>query len=203
MGTPTEVLRVLRYGGVVILPTETVYGVAARADDEEAVKRLYAIKGRSFDKPLALCIKDTDVAEGFARFDDKARSLADAFWPGPLTLVLPLLADSKAAMLSPQMVSTNEKGEKTIALRCPDIIWREDIGNMPIALTSANTSGDPAPSTAKDAAKAIGYEVDDMWLGADCPEAIPSTIVTLAEDTPRILRQGAVASADLAPWIKT
>lgn len=201
MGTPNEVMRVLNYGGVVILPTETVYGLATRADDSEAVERLYAIKGREFDKPLALCVSSADVAQKFAKFDDTAKALADKFWPGPLTLVLPLSDTPAVKTLSPQMMAKTSKGEPTIALRCPDVEWRDDITDTPIALTSANKSGEPAPTTAKDAAKTLGYDVDDMWLGADCAKGLASTIITLAEGTPKILRQGALPENELSEWL--
>jgi len=204
MSTPTEVLKVLQYEGVVILPTETVYGLAARADRPEAVRRIYDIKGRNFDKPLALCVTDVNTAKHYAKFSRKAFAIAKKFWPGPLTLVLPAAEPDFFNRLAPQMYHTNSKGEPTIALRCPDIEWRTRIHQRgsfyPVALTSANRAGHDAPITAQQASKAVGVDVDAMWLGADCETALPSTIITLAEETPKVLREGALPLKAFKRW---
>lgn len=204
MSTPKEVLDVLHYDGVVILPTETVYGLAARADRPEAINRLYGIKGRDFDQPLALCVTNLDHAKYYGKFSRKAISMAKKHWPGPLTLVLPAAEPDFFNRLAPQMYSTNSKGEPTIAIRCPETDWRDKIiyrgAAYPVALTSANRSGGKNPVTAQEANKAVGMDVDAMWLGPDCEEAMPSTIVTLAEDPPQILRQGALPARAFKRW---
>lgn len=204
MGTRAEVLNVLLAGGVVILPTETVYGVAARADRPEAVDRLYAIKGRDFDKPLALCVSGIDAASYYVVFDKLAKRLAKKFWPGPLTLVLPARDPSLFTRLAPQLYSTAPDGTPTIAIRCPEALWRTETTfhgiEYPVALTSANHAGEPAPTKASDAAKALGYEVDDMLLSDDCALDGASTIISLAETPPRLLREGALPLAALKPF---
>ncbi len=204
MGIPREVMKVLHYDGVVILPTETVYGLAARADRPLAVQRLYDIKGRDFNKPLALCVSSLESASQYGEFSRIAKNMAKKFWPGPLTLVVKAASPDFFNQLAPQMYAKNSKGEATIAIRCPDVEWRTMINyrglDYPVALTSANRSGGADPTTAKEATKAIGYEVDDIWYGPDCEEGLPSTIVTLAEDTPKILRQGALPAKALKQW---
>ncbi len=204
MGTPTEVLRVLQYDGIVIVPTETVYGLATRADRPESVQRLYDIKGREFKKPLALCVSGLGMAKHYGKFSRIAQNMAKKHWPGPLTLVVPAAEPDFFNQLAPQMYGTNERGDPTIAMRCPDISWRENVranGHpYPVALTSANRSGDPDPKTASDAIKAVGLDVDDVWMGPACEDGLPSTIVTLAEDTPRILREGALPRKALKRW---
>jgi L-threonylcarbamoyladenylate synthase len=204
MSTPTEVLKVLQYEGVVILPTKTVYGLAARADRPEAVGRIYEIKGRDLSKPLVLCVNDLDTAKLYAKFSRKAVAIAKKFWPGPLTLILPAAEPDFFNRLAPQMYGVNAKGEPTLALRCPDIDWRtrtHQRGSFyPVALTSANRSGEEAPLTAQDASRAVGVDVDAMWLGGDCEIALPSTIVTLAEETPKILREGALPLKAFKRW---
>ncbi|RKQ70844.1 tRNA threonylcarbamoyl adenosine modification protein (Sua5/YciO/YrdC/YwlC family) [Litorimonas taeanensis] len=204
MGTPREVLKVLHYDGIVILPTETVYGLAARADRPNAVRRIYDIKGRDFDKPLALCVSSLDIAKQYGDFSRIAQNMAKKFWPGPLTLVVPAATPTFFNQLAPQMYAKNSKGEPTIAIRCPDVEWRTRIQNRgleyPVALTSANRSGGPDPISAKQASEAIGVDVDDIWYGPDCDAALPSTIVTLAEGSPKVLREGALPLKALKQW---
>lgn len=204
MATPTEVLKVLQYDGVVVLPTETVYGLAARADRPESVQRLCDIKGRAFDKPLALCISDLNAAKHYAKFSRKAVAMTKKHWPGPLTLVLPIAGPDFFNRLPPQLYGKNSKGEPTLALRCPDTEWRNLINPRghpyPIALSSANHSGEPAPITAQEANKAVGLDVDAIWFGPDCALALPSTIITLAEETPRLLREGALPLKAFKRW---
>jgi len=132
----SEIKTALDAGEVVILPTETVYGLAARADMADAVSKIYDIKGRDFDKPLAVCVKDIEQAKTLAHFDVLSQQLAERYWPGSLTLVLNL---KDGTALDPR-VTSNSRGVATIALRCPDADWRTDISE-PLALTSANRSG--------------------------------------------------------------
>lgn len=204
MAIPSEVLKVLRYDGVVILPTETVYALAARADRPSAVGRVYDIKGRAPNKPLALCVSDLEAAKHYAKFSRKAAAIAKKYWPGPVTLVLPVAEPDFFNRLAPQMYDTNSKGEPTIAIRCPDVEWREHIEHrgtpFPVALTSANRSGEAESVTAQEANKAVGIDVDAMWLGPDCENAMPSTIVNLTEETPQVIREGALPIKALKRW---
>ena len=175
----------INLGHVCVLPTETVYGIACRADNSDAVDRIYAIKGREFDKPLAVCVRDIDAARALAKFDATALKLAEEFWPGPLTLVLPV--ESK---------SLDERCYQgsTIALRCADIPWRESF-NQPLALTSANKSGEPAATTAD-----TGLEVDAVLDDGPSREKIPSTILLVKDGVIKCLRPGALKPAALAAY---
>lgn len=181
----SEVIDKVNAGGVCVLPTETVYGIACRADNAEAVERIYAIKGRGFDKPLAVCVSDLKMAENLAEFDPSASCLATEFWPGALTLVLP----AKDKTLDARCY----QGE-TIALRCPDIEWSKSL-KAPLALTSANRSGEPAATTAN-----TGLEVDAVLDTGPSREKIPSTILLVKDGKIKCLREGALKADALAAY---
>ena len=172
-------------GGVCVLPTETVYGIGCRADNAEAVERIYAIKGRGFDKPLAVCVSDLKMAQTLAELDPLASCLAAEFWPGALTLVLP----AKNKTLDARCY----QGE-TIALRCPDIEWSKRL-KAPLALTSANKSGEPAATTAE-----TGLDVDAVLDSGPSREKIPSTILLVQNGTIKCLREGALKADALAAY---
>lgn len=177
MTTLSDVARILEDGGVCILPTETVYGIAACADHQDGVDRIYEIKGRDYNKPLAVCVKNLEAAKDLAQFDEIAQKLADSFWPGPLTLVLPV-QDTK--------LDTRCYQGETIALRCPDIEWRTSF-DYPLALTSANKSGEPAAITAQ-----TDLEVDAVLDRGPSREKIPSTILLVQDGRIKGLRAGAL-----------
>ncbi|MDB2438256.1 L-threonylcarbamoyladenylate synthase [Hellea sp.] len=183
--TLNNITAVLKGGGVCVLPTETVYGIACRADHPKAIDRIYAIKGRGFDKPLAVCVRDIEAAKKLAEFDDMALKLAKEFWPGPLTLVLPV----KNKTLDKRCYQGG-----TIALRCPDIEWREHF-KQPLALTSANKSGEPAATTAE-----TGLEVDAVLNTGPSREKIPSTILAVKDGKVTCLREGALKADALAAY---
>jgi len=180
MTTLSKISATIHQGGVCILPTETVYGIACRADDSAAIDRIYAIKGRDFDKPLAVCVRGIEAAQKLAQFDETAKRLADEFWPGALTLVLPVQSKT--------LDKRCYQGE-TIALRCPDIAWRESF-EIPLALTSANKSGEPAATTAD-----TGLEVDTVLDTGPSRKKIPSTILLVKDGTIKCLREGALKAA--------
>ena len=186
MITRVNIKETLMMGGTCILPTETVYGLAARADESKAIDRIYAIKGRSFDKPLAVCVSGIVQAEELAEFTPEAKALADAFWPGPITLVLP----AKNKSLDARCYQ-----DDMIALRCPDIAWREHLLDIPLALTSANRSGEPDATTANTA---INAEVDGLLDMGPAKGGTPSTIISVTEDNIKGLRLGALTIDDLA-----
>lgn len=186
MKTLGGIRQKLEAGGVCILPTETVYGLAARADHTAAIKRIYAIKGRGFDKPLAVCVRDITQAKSLAEFSPLAERLAQAFWPGPLTLVLPAISQNLNAHCY--------QGE-TIALRCPDITWRETLLAAPLALTSANRSGAPDAVTAQTE---INAEVDAVLDGGPSAQGEASTIIKILGNHAVVLRNGALKPAQYA-----
>jgi L-threonylcarbamoyladenylate synthase len=178
----------LARGEIVAFPTETVYGLGANALDARAVARVFAAKERPSAKPLAVLVPNLAKVENFAQVNAAARKLADAFWPGPLTLVLPRRQDCLFA----EPVSA---GLDTIAFRAPD----HDVAQMllaksglPIVAPSANRSGRPSPKTAADVEAELGDRPFMILDGGRSPLGVESTIVSLAGETPTLLRQGAL-----------
>jgi len=185
----------LRAGRLVALPTETVYGLAARADSEAAVAAIYRTKGRPDFNPLIVHIAARAQAEALAELDERADRLAARFWPGPLTMVLPARSGSGIA----PAVSA---GLPTIALRMPDHpamrrVLRET--GLPLAAPSANRSGRVSPTTAAHVAQAFGPAIEAVLDGGACPRGLESTIVALRPgDTWQLLRPGPIAEAEIA-----
>ncbi len=187
-----EAAAVLRAGGLVAFPTETVYGLGADARNPQAVARIFAAKGRPADHPLIVHLPDTGQLAGWARdIPDTAWRLAEAFWPGPLTLVLPRLAGVSDAVTG---------GLDTVALRVPGhpvaLALLAAFGGG-IAAPSANRYGRVSPTSAEDVHEELGDSVDLVLDGGRCPIGIESTIVDLSSAAPRILRPGAVTQRAL------
>ncbi len=181
----------LDQSGVILLPTETVYGLAAQATDSEAIDKIYAIKGRDFDKPLAVCISNLEQAEALGDFNNKARQIADKYWPGSVTIIVKAKAQTG---LDPRCLS-HQNSSPTIALRCPDANWRDKL-TSPLALTSANRSGDADCVDHASALALLGSEVD-AHLETEIPlSGQPSTIISIDATGVRILRQGTVKLPD-------
>ncbi len=181
---------ILRGGGIVAVPTETVYGLAARADDGAAVAGIYAAKGRPSFNPLIVHVADGAMAGALALFSPLALRLAARFWPGPLTLVLPRRADAPVASLV-------TAGLDTLALRCPAHgVMQALIGAVgPLAAPSANASGRISPTRAAHVAASLpGVPVMDA---GPCAAGVESTIVAVEPDGWRLLRAGAVAVEDV------
>jgi len=186
---------VLRDGGLVALPTETVYGLAARADRAEAVAAIYRAKGRPDFNPLIVHVPSVAAAKTLAEFDHRADALAAAFWPGALTLVLPLRADARVA-------SAVTAGLPTIALRCPaHSVMRAvlDASAVPLAAPSANRSGGVSPTRAEHVAASLGSAVPLILDGGACVAGLESTIVALRDGGIwQILRPGPITEAQIA-----
>lgn len=183
----TKIQSALDSGGVVLLPTETVYGIAANANSADAVSKIYDIKGRDFDKPLAVCVRNLKQAKTLAVFDTQSLALAERHWPGSLTLVLNL---RDAADLDPR-VTGDIQGMRTIALRCPEADWRKFI-TSPLALTSANRSGEADCVDYQSAQDELGAEIA-AGLPTNIPlSGAPSTIIRVDAGKLTILRQGAL-----------
>ncbi|WP_242096449.1 L-threonylcarbamoyladenylate synthase [Sphingomonas sp. CROZ-RG-20F-R02-07] len=179
----------IRAGGIVGVPTETVYGLVADATDSKAVARIYAAKGRPRFNPLIVHVLDRAAADRIAVFDADAAALADAFWPGPLTLVLPLRADAGIAALV-------TAGLATIAVRVPSGRAMRDLiatSGRPLAAPSANASGGISPTTAAHVVASLGDAVPLVIDDGACAAGLESTIVAGRE----ILRPGPVTAADL------
>ncbi|MEE9347940.1 MAG: L-threonylcarbamoyladenylate synthase [Robiginitomaculum sp.] len=188
-----SLMQVLAGGGVAIAPTETVYGLCARADKPAAISRLYVLKGRGGDKPLALCVAGLPMARLYGTFSPLAGQLAEAFWPGPLTLVVPAV--------NPRALDKRLYNGATIALRCPDIDWAKSL-TAPLALTSANRAGAPDSLTATAAKAALGA-VDAILEDDEAinPRAKPSTIIAIqGGNRARILRAGALGAKNFAAF---
>jgi L-threonylcarbamoyladenylate synthase len=176
---------VLRAGGLVAVPTETVYGLAARADDGAAVAGIYAAKGRPSFNPLIVHVADVGQAETLAIFSPLAHALARAFWPGPLTLVLPRRADAAVASLV-------TAGLETIALRWPAHPVMQALVRAvgPLAAPSANASGRISPTRASHVLESLDVPVIDA---GPCAAGVESTIVAVEAGGWRLLRPGALA----------
>lgn len=182
----------LRAGGVVAFPTETVYGLGADATDARAVARVFAIKGRPRFNPLIVHLAEPGDAGAHAPVDRRARALMERFWPGGLTIVLPRRAACPVAPLA-------LAGLDTVALRCPaHPLARELLARCgrPVAAPSANRSGRLSPTAASHVRSELGDAVDLVLDGGPCPIGVESTVVDLTGE-PTLLRPGALAPAAL------
>jgi L-threonylcarbamoyladenylate synthase len=188
----------LRAGGLVAVPTETVYGLAARADSHEAVAAIYRAKGRPDFNPLIVHVTGVEQAAELARFDERAVRLAEHFWPGALTLVLP---KREGVPLAPAVTA----GLSTVALRCPAHPAMQAllaVTGLPLAAPSANRSGGVSPTTAAHVARSLESKVDLILDGGACEAGIESTIVALREHGGwQILRPGPVTEARLSAFL--
>nr|WP_221239362.1 L-threonylcarbamoyladenylate synthase [Sphingomonas xinjiangensis] len=186
-----EAAQVIRAGGCAAVPTETVYGLAADATDSRAVAGIYEAKGRPSFNPLIVHVPDLEAAELIAVFDDDARVLARRFWPGPLTLVLPLRAE---AGISPLVTA----GLDTIALRVPDHRAMQallDASGLPLAAPSANASGGISPTRAEHVATSLAGRIPLVIDDGATPAGLESTIVQGRS----VLRPGPLSLRDLFP----
>lgn len=178
----------LRAGGLVVFPTETVYGVAADARSPAAVLRVFEIKRRPREQPLALHLPAGAAVEDWAATVPAApRRLIDAFWPGPLTLVLPA---------GPAVPSEVTGGGATVGLRMPDDPVFQELARRfagAIAGTSANRHGEPSPTSAEAARQSLGGDVDVVLDGGPCAVGRESTVVDCSVSPPVVVRWGAVA----------
>ena len=187
-----EAFAVLKRGGLVALPTETVYGLAADAGNGAAVARIFEAKGRPRFNPLIANVANLDMAKAIAKFDPLSERLAAAFWPGPLTLVLPLLPGAPVHDLV-------TAGLETIALRQPQGFASGVIARLgrPLAAPSANSSGRISPTTAQAVADDLGNKVDLIVDGGQTPIGLESTIVKVEEGRVFLLRPGGAAAEDI------
>lgn len=187
---------ILRSGGLVAFPTETVYGLGANALDERAVARVFEVKERPRFDPLIVHVADTKGAlELAAEFPPVAHKLAKAFWPGPLTLVLP------KKPVVPDLVTA---GCPTVAVRIPDHPLALELlrtVKLPIAAPSANPFGRISPTTAAHVREQLGEKIDLILDGGPCRVGIESTVLQLTADRPVLLRPGGTALEDLEALI--
>lgn len=190
-----EATRVLAAGGTVAVPTETVYGLAARADSAESVAAIYRAKGRPDFNPLIVHVPDVAAAEALAMFDARARALSAAFWPGALTMVLPRREDAPLA-------AAVSAGLPTVALRVPAHPVMQALlvaAGLPLAAPSANRSGGISPTSAEHVAASLGGRVDLILDGGNTEQGLESTIVAVRPDGSwAILRPGPIGEAEIA-----
>lgn len=179
--------KILAGGGLVAFPTETVYGLGADALNDEAVKNIYAAKGRPSDNPLIVHIAEKDDIKPLVKeVTPKAKALMDAFFPGPLTIILPK---------SDKIGKTVSGGLDTVAVRMPINETAHALikaSGCPIAAPSANTSGLPSPTRAKYVIDDMMGKIDAIIDGGDCEYGVESTVITLATEVPTLLRPGAI-----------
>lgn len=182
---------VLRYGGLVAFPTDTVYGVGALAFHREAVMRLYTVKGRSTDKAIAVLLgREADLAQVTSELTPAARRLAEKFWPGSITLVVP-----KNPKL-PEAISSTP----TVGVRMPDHDFARRLLTLtgPMAVTSANRSGEPNAQTAADVMAQLAGRIELVLDGGRVRGGVPSTVVDCTAAEPRVLRDGPITAAAIA-----
>lgn len=195
--TPENIIKtaeILKSGGLAAIPTETVYGLAADALNGEAVAKIFAAKGRPMDNPLIVHVAEFEDIERFAlvrEIPEAAKKLAKVFWPGPLTIIM------KKGGVIPDEVSA---GLDTVAIRLPSHPSARAIikaADTPLAAPSANLSGSPSPTTAQHVMNDMDGKIDAVFDGGACGVGVESTVITLAEDTPRLLRPGRVTLEQL------
>jgi L-threonylcarbamoyladenylate synthase len=198
--TPAAVNRaaaLLRAGGLVAFPTETVYGLGADATDDRAVAAIFAAKGRPQFNPLIVHVADAAAAGAFVVLDERARTLAGAFWPGPLTLVLPRRPDAGLSLL----VSA---GLDTVAVRVPAHAVARALltaTGRPVAAPSANRSGAVSPTTPGHVVESLSGRVHLVLAGGRCPVGLESTVLDLSGPVARLLRPGAVLRDEIEAHI--
>lgn len=186
--TVEQATAALRAGRLVLLPTETVYGLAADAADAQAVAAIFEAKGRPRFNPLIAHVEDAAAAEAIATFDDRARALAQAFWPGPLTIVAPVRDTGRVCDLA-------RAGLDSVAVRAPGhALARQVIAAFggPVVAPSANRSGRPSPTTFADAVAETGASASAALDGGPCAVGVESTVVSVMDGALALLRPGAV-----------
>ena len=179
----------LRRGGLVLTPTETVYGLAADAANPAAVAAVFEAKGRPRFNPLIAHVPDLAAARRLGAFDARAQALAEAFWPGALTLVVPVLPETAVCDLA-------RAGLDSVAVRAPDHPTAQALLRAfggPVCAPSANRSGRPSPTTLADALEETGFAVQAALEGGPCAVGVESTVVSVLDGAVRLLRPGGLS----------
>ena len=192
-GSVAEAVAALAAGQLVILPTETVYGLAADAGDASAVAAIFEAKGRPRFNPLISHVADAVAAERIAVLDEAARTLAQAFWPGPLTLVAPVRDRERVCDLA-------RAGLDSVAVRVPGHARAREVlaaFDRPVVAPSANRSGRPSPTTFADAVEETGVAAAAHLDGGDCAVGVESTVVSVLDGRVALLRPGAVTREEI------
>ena len=182
----THGAKILSQGDLVAFPTETVYGLGANAKDDRAVAKIFAAKNRPSFNPLIIHVSDQNEAKKYAVFNCLAKTLATAFWPGPLTLVVPRHQQCKISILA-------SAGLDTVALRVPANTTARrliKVANIPIAAPSANLSGRLSPTHAQHVINQLGTEISLILDGGPCSVGLESTVIDVSNEKPVLLRLG-------------
>ena len=189
----SEAAEILRNGGLVAVPTETVYGLAGNGLDEKAVSNIYEVKGRPTVKPLSLMVPDSSAMELYCEnVPQQAKLMAEKFWPGPLTIVL----ESRKCV--PEIVRA---GGNTVGLRCPDhelTLKALKLAGIPFAAPSANPSGEESPKNAEKVREYFDGKIDGIIDGGPCGIGKESTLIDMSRTPYKILRQAALSESDIA-----
>ncbi len=186
---------ILNQGGVIVFPTDTVYGLAARYDNEIAIHRIYEVKGRDHTKALAVLIGDVQQLEIVAEnVPEIALVLGEHLWPGALTLVV----QKNRQIITPLSL------DNSVGVRIPDDHFVQELAKVvgPLATTSANLSGHPSTTNTEDVMDQIGNMVDLVIDGGECKGGVPSTVVDCREQPVRILREGAISKQVIESYEK-
>jgi L-threonylcarbamoyladenylate synthase len=188
-----EAVEVLRAGGLVAMPTDTVYGIGVALDAPDGLARLFAAKDRPLDRAIVLLVADLEQAASVGVLTPAALLLAERFWPGGLTLVL---RQAPEAALPAVLTA----GTATIGVRIPDHESPRALARAlgPLPVTSANLSGQPDARDASEVLAQLGSRVDLVLDGGPARVGVPSTVVDCSGELPRVLRAGAIASAEVA-----
>ena len=196
-GDIAQAAEVIKSDGLVAVPTETVYGLAANGLSERAVEKLYEAKGRPETKPISLFVADMKDAEHFCReIPEEAYALGEKFWPGPLTMVL------KRRENVPDITAA---GGNTVGVRCPDNVLTLELlrlSGVPLTGTSANISGMPNANSIDEVMAYFDGKIDCAIDGGKCTGGVPSTVVDMTGPEVKILRRGAISSEDIQNALK-
>lgn len=189
-------VELIKNGELVVIPTETVYGLASNALDGKAVSKIFAAKGRPQDNPLIVHIADISEADNLvSSFPEKAEVLTEKFWPGPLTIILP------KSDIVPEEVTA---GLDTVAIRMPSHPLARKIislSGVPLAAPSANRSGSPSPTSVCHVIEDMGGRVKAVVDGGNCTVGVESTVISFAQEKPRLFRPGAVTTEEIEDLI--
>ena len=184
-------------GGLVAVPTETVYGLAASARDGVAVQKIFDLKDRPYEKPISVLVSGMDMVEAYCQnIPPVAYKLAERYWPGPLTMIL----EDKGVV--PLMVTAETD---TLGVRCPDhpltlsILEKAD---FPLAATSANPAGGEPAKTAQEVLRYFDTKIEAVVDGGPCAVGVASTVLDLTEEEPKILREGGIPAQELLAFIR-
>lgn len=181
---------ILNKGGLIVFPTDTVYGLAAKFDESDAIERIYQVKGRDQTKALAVLIANLDQIKIISpRISENATKLINYFWPGALTIILEKREDLKAPLSI----------DNSIGIRIPDDSFVRQLSNRigPLATTSANRSGFPSSTKVDEVLEQIGDQVDLIVDGGECEGGIPSSVVDCRSEEIKILRDGAISKEEI------